>query len=150
MENTIDLQTKIALIKKQNCFSSLSDIEMTELSELFIEKHFKPGGIIVTQGDSVDSVYLIVSGTAEVRYVTVKPNGELEEKSVAKLGPEHAIGLNETGFYSLSGMRTATVIALTDMVLLRLSVPAFHGFALSHARVSAIMRKFYASNSATS
>jgi hypothetical protein len=61
--------------------------------------------------------------------------------SVAILSAGDAIGLNETGFYSISGKRTATVIALTEMNLYRLSVAAFHGFSLSHTHVSEVMRK---------
>ncbi|OGT38027.1 MAG: hypothetical protein A3F11_03400 [Gammaproteobacteria bacterium RIFCSPHIGHO2_12_FULL_37_14] len=140
MENSVDSAYKTSLIKKQACFSQLTDQEIEELASLFIEKHIPTGETIVTQGDSVDSVYLIVSGSADVRLLSIKDNA-IHSESVATLGPERAIGLNETGFYSLSGLRTATVIALSDMTLLRLSVAAFHGFALSHSHVNAVMRK---------
>jgi CRP-like cAMP-binding protein len=103
------------------------------------KKHFAPEETIVTEGDPVDSVYLIISGTADVRHVTIKDHA-LHIQSLATLGPGAAIGLNETGFYSLSGIRTATVVALTDMLTFRLSVPAFHGFALAHHNVSKVMR----------
>jgi len=49
--------------------------------------------------------------------------------------------LNETGFYSLTGKRTATVVALTDLETLYLSVAAFHGFALAHSHVNEIMHE---------
>jgi len=137
---TLSLQTKKELIKKQPLFSLLTDEELDVLVTLFVEKKIKPGDTIVTEGDPVDNVFLIVNGTADVRHAFVE-NNEIKITSLASLGPGAAIGLNETGFYSLSGRRTATVVADTDMMLLELSVPAFHGFALSYPHVSSIMHK---------
>ena len=133
-------EQKKHLIKKQACFAKLNDEELDALAVLFTEKHVDPGQTIVTQGDSVDSVYIIVSGTAEVQLVSMK-DGQIVTKPVATLGPEQAIGLNETGFYSLSGKRTATVVSVTQMQLLRLSVAAFHGFALAYSRINELMRQ---------
>jgi CRP-like cAMP-binding protein len=140
MDDSIDLQAKKAYIKKQPCFTPLTDQELDILATLFVEKPMRSGETVVTKGESVDSVYLIVSGTVEVRDVIVE-NGKIVTPKLAVLGPNEAIGLNEAGFYSLSGIRTATVVALTDVVLLRLSVTAFHGFALAYSHVNEIMRK---------
>jgi CRP-like cAMP-binding protein len=110
------------------------------LSELLVEEHVSNGQIIVTQGDTVDSVYFIVDGNADVRNVTIQNNTPVFE-SLATLGPGQSIGLSETGFYSLSGIRTATVVAETEMLLFRLSVAAFNGFALAYPHVGEVMRK---------
>jgi CRP-like cAMP-binding protein len=144
VEGMVDPKLKRDLISKQPLFSLLNDDEITVLMTLFKEKKFKKGETIVTEGDPVDNVFLIISGTADVRHVSVV-NSKLKIDSIAQLEAGSAIGLNETGFYSLSGRRTATVVALTDMILLELSVPAFHGFALSNSRVSSIMRNNTAS-----
>ena len=140
MDNSVGFDEKISLIRNQACFSGFNENETAMLSELFTEETYAPGDVIVKQGASVDKVYLIASGTAEVRVV----NHQVSEdyKVVATLGPKQAIGLSETGFYSLSGIRTATVVAQTEMVLLCLSVARFHGFALSNAHVAEVMRKF--------
>jgi len=143
MDDLVDLTTKKSLIKNQACFAQLTDEEATELAGILAEKRFSAGDTIVTEGDPVDSVYFIVSGTADVRHVTIKDN-QPQVESVAKLSEEDAIGLNETGFYSLSGRRTATVVAATDMLLLHLRIPAFHGFALAHSHVSELMRRYTA------
>jgi CRP-like cAMP-binding protein len=140
MDEGIDINLRKQLVKKQPVFSQLTDPETEELASLFSEKQIASDATIVKEGDPVDSIYLIVSGTADVRHVSIKNNAP-EIKSVAILSAGDAIGLNETGFYSISGRRTATVVAMTDMVLLRLSVAAFHGFALSHSHVSEIMHK---------
>lgn len=139
MDVAIDFNLKKSFIKKQNCFLKLTDAETNELTNLLFEKHVKAGTIIVTEGDLVDKVFLIVSGDADVRIAEIK-NRQLSYKSVATLKPGASIGLNETGFYSLSGKRTATVVANTDMVLLELSVAKFHGFALAFPHVNEVMR----------
>lgn len=140
MDDAIDLNLKKSYIKKQNCFMQLSDKEMEELASLLVEKHFEAGDTIVTEGDLVDNVFLIVSGEADVRIATIKDH-VLGYNSVATMKPGAAIGLNETGFYSLSGKRTATVVANTKMVVLQLSVARFHGFALANPHVNEVMRK---------
>lgn len=135
-----DRGVKKDLVKKQGCFSQLTDEEIGNLSDLLIEKKVTAGETIVTEGELVDTIFLIVSGTADVQIRIVK-NNAIQVTSVATLGPGESIGLNETGFYSVSGKRTATVVALTDMVLLRLRIAEFHGFALANSHVSEVMRK---------
>jgi len=141
MSEVIDIKDKKAIIKKQTCFSQLTEEECNVFTELLKEVYFKANDTIVREGDIVDSVYLIMSGTADVRHVYLK-EGVTRFESIAKLGPEQAIGLNETGFYSVSGVRTATVVALTEMLTLRFSVAAFHGFALAYPHVSEVMRNY--------
>ena len=140
MEESVDLGVQMQLIRKQPIFSQLTDEEVLELASLFVEVKTPPGEVIVKEGDAVDSIYLIANGTVDVRHVTIV-DGSPVVTSVAILSFGDAIGLNETGFYSLSGKRTATVVALTDMLMYRLSVAAFHGFALAHSHVSDVMRK---------
>lgn len=141
MTDVADSELKKALIAKQPCFRQLTAPEMAILADLMIEKHYSAGDLIVKQGQPVDSVFLIVSGIADVTHISRKETST-ETEYLASLGPEEAIGLSETGFYSLSGIRTANVTAKTDMVLLRLSVAAFHGFALAYSHVNEVMRKF--------
>lgn len=140
MDDSIDHNLKKSFLRRQTCFLQLTDDEIDRLAMLLNEKHFPAGETIVTEGDPVDSVYLIVKGTADVRLSSVV-NQSIETRSIATLNPGDAIGLNETGFYSLSGKRTATVVALTDMVTLYLNVAEFHGFALEYSHVNEVMRK---------
>jgi CRP-like cAMP-binding protein len=137
---TIDFDHKKGFLRKQTCFTPLNDREISELASMLVEKHIEAGTTIVSEGDLVDSVYLIISGNADVRTQSVI-DGKLVSKSVASMKAGDAIGLNETGFYSLSGRRTATVVSNSDMIILQLSVAAFHGFSLAHSRVNHIMRK---------
>lgn len=140
MDDLIDLDIKKALVRKQPIFAQLTDEELEELAGLWVEKRVSAGETIVTEGDTVDKVFLIISGKADVKQLKIIDKMTVAE-SVATLSGGDAIGLNETGFFSLSGKRTATVIALTDMELLSLNIAEFHGFTLAHSHVSEVMRK---------
>lgn len=140
MVNLIDLNLKKELIQSQSCFSKLAPEEAEILASLLLEKRFKAGETIVKEGDPVDSFFIIVNGDADVR-VNVRFADGIQVKSVAMLSEGQAIGLNESGFYSLTGARTATVVALSDMVLLHLGMAKFHGFALAYPHVSEVMRE---------
>ena len=140
MNDLVDNEIRRHLVKQQPCFAKLTDEEIEMLSQLLVETQVGKDMVLVTQGDRVDSVYFIVAGTADVRYVSIQ-DGKQVFKSLAKLKDGQTIGLSDTGFYSLSGIRTATVVAETDMKLFRLSVPAFNGFALANPHVNEVMRK---------
>ena len=140
MDTNNDLELKKSLIKEQPLFSQLTPDECEKLADLFAPIQYKPGDIIVTEGDPVDSIYLIAEGRVEIRQSFIK-DGKVETKSITTIGAPEAIGLNETGFYSLSGRRTATVIAVTHVSTFKLSIASFHGFALANSHVSEVMRK---------
>lgn len=143
MAGLVNIERKEQLLRQQPCFAQLTNREVEELAKLLVEKHFYRGETIVQEGDKVDYVYLIESGEADVRHVSIIDH-QAAITSIAKLHTEDAIGLNEVGFYALQGVRTATVVALADMVVLALSVAAFHGFALLHPHVNRVMRTYAA------
>ena len=132
-----------SIIQAQRCFAELSPEECAQLAGLLQEVHVVPGDVIVQEGDRVDSVYFIISGNADVRHVSLQ-EGMPRVKSIATLREGGTIGLNDVGFYSLTGRRTATVVANTTMLLLRLSLPVFNGFALANRHVSQVMREYTA------
>lgn len=135
----IDLEARKKLLKKQAFFAKLTEEELDVLATLLVEVEAQPQDVIVKHGDRVDSVYIIVKGSADVQQTFYKDQVP-HTTSLATLHEGAAIGLNETGFFSLSGKRTASVVALTDMTLLRLSVAAFHGFALSYPHVNEVLK----------
>lgn len=132
-------ESKKKLIQQQKLFNKLTPAEMDQLADLFTTVHLNAGDTIVKEGGPVDSVFLILEGTADVRHIRFNDARVAEIQSVATLQPGQSIGLSETGFYSLSGVRTATVVANTKMVLYRLSVAAFNGFALANTHVHEVM-----------
>ena len=136
-ETTIELKKE--LVRKQPVFANFSAEEVDVLVTLLVEKKFAAGDVIVKQGDRVDSVYLIVSGNADV-IVTNRENNQNVDTKVATLSGGKSIGLSDQGFYSLTGLRTATVIATSEMTLLKLSVVVFRGFALAYPHASEVLR----------
>lgn len=108
-----------ALIQAFPCFSHLSELQSQELAGIMREVRYAPQEVVVTQGDLVDSVYFIVRGAAEVTYFS---------EPVAMLRAKESIGLNDTGFFSTTGKRTATVIASSELLLLDLPLKTFHAF----------------------
>ena len=72
MTDPIESTAKAQLVKDQACFSSLSEGEREELTGLFEDKWFKAGETLVREGDFVDSVFLIVKGTVDVRHITME------------------------------------------------------------------------------
>lgn len=119
------------MIAKHPCFSQLNDNELSDFVSLFVEKKMPAGSVIVQQHDLVDSIYFIASGAAEV---------QVSGAPIATLSETEVIGLNDTGFYSTTGERTATVIALTDMILLRLDIAALYEFFKTHEHANQLMR----------
>jgi CRP-like cAMP-binding protein len=140
MTDMINLEFKKELVSKQSCFANLNTSELDVLASLVVEADFKNGETIVEQGARVDSVFIIISGTADVLKTTVENHHAVTEK-VATLKDGDAIGLSQRGFYSLTGMRTATVVATSDMYTLKLSVAVFRGFALAHPHATETMRQ---------
>jgi len=135
--NVIDLNKRCEIILKQPIFSKLSPQEAQQLSELLIEVQFSAGDTIVQEADPINCIYFIVNGNADV-----KKMANLDGKLIATLEPGNNIGLSDTGFYSVTGRRTATVIAKTDILLLKLKLSLFHGFALVNRHVSEILRQY--------
>jgi len=112
-----------AVITAHPLFSGFTSNKIEALSRLFTLKKYQPGEMIVTQGDIIDSFYFILSGNAEV-IVASQP--------VATLSEGESIGLSETGFFSTTGTRTATIIALTELTAISLDLQTFRDFLLEH------------------
>lgn len=122
---------RVTLIRQFPCFMSLSDEQANELANMFVQIQYAPAEKIVVENELVDSVFIIVSGDAEVtRQITHKK--KVQQSPVAVLGAGEGIGLNDTGFYSTTGKRTATVTALTNMTLLRLDIKDLYAFLKKH------------------
>lgn len=140
MAEPMDILKKVAIIKSHASFAVLSDEEAEQLASLLTEKEYRDGEVIVKQGDPVDSIFFIVNGVADVRYNYIEDN-QRKFKPLAKLTENQTIGLSETGLYSLSGVRTATVVAEGNVFLLRLSTAALNGFALANPHVGRLLHK---------
>lgn len=140
MNDTVSLERKKALLKEQKVFSDFDNPEIEVLSTLLREVHFAPGEMIVDQGKRVDSVFIIVEGTADVMIEKII-DGNVTSEKVATLDDGQPIGLSDIGFFSITGLRTATVVATSDVIALKLNVAMFRGFALAYPHASEVMRQ---------
>lgn len=127
----MSLAKRLAFIKAFPCFSSLSASQIQELANLFTEVRYEPRTEIVKEGELIDSIYIIVEGQAEVTHTTKRGRHTIEVP-IAALLPGEGIGLNDTGFYSTTGKRTATVSSITSMLLLALDLKDLYAFLHKH------------------
>jgi putative peptide zinc metalloprotease protein len=126
------VEERCKLIAKALSFYPFSPSEVAELAKVAEDCYFKTGDVIVKQGEVVDCVYIIVEGRAEV---TKSSESDKQEKPfpVCVLDKNESIGLAKTGFFfSTTGLRVATVTALTDLHALRLGVDNLHSFIKKH------------------
>jgi len=126
-QSTVETSERQKLITEFPCFSSLTEDQSEQLAQLMHEMHVVAQEAIVKESDLVDSIYIIVSGEAEVTREARRGKKTIIAPISILLAGE-GIGLNDTGFYSTTGKRTATVTAVTDMVLLRLDIKDLYAF----------------------
>ncbi len=96
-------------------FRDLSPDEQAAMQAELEKLPLARGEVLVRQGEPADALYIVVSGRFEVRV-------EGRAAAVAEIGPGMPIG--EIAFLA-GGMRTATVRAVRDSLVLRLGRPEF-------------------------
>lgn len=127
IEKTLSHADKKQLISDYALFCLMNTNDTHELAMLSEEIHIAEDTVIVKEGEIVDTIYLIKSGTAQVTK-TVQKLEKNEVMHIAILREGDSIGLNETGFFSHTGIRNATVTALSPMVLLAIDIKIFNDF----------------------
>lgn len=126
----VNTSEKKKLLLQHPFFSQLSTAEIDEFANLSYEKTFNPGDIIVSEGQIVDAFYLIAKGKIEVAH---------KETPDIILRKGEAIGLNRFDFFSDTGLRTATLTALSEAVLIGWDLETFYVFLQKHPEVNAAM-----------
>lgn len=126
-EMSVTIPERQQLISVFPCFTSLNLEQIKSLAKLMHECKIQPNDLIVKEDDLIDSIYIIYSGRAEVTRA-MQDKKKMVQVPVAMLTEGEAIGLNDTGFYSSTGKRTATVTALTEMVVLKIDIKDLYAF----------------------
>jgi len=109
----------LAILKACDIFSSLDDAQLTKLLKKFKIVHLKKSKILFHQGSFSNSLYLVVQGKLVV-FLKQKNN---EKKILNMINPGETVG--EVGALS-NEPRTATVKALENSILLKLSSDEFN------------------------
>jgi len=100
-------------------FDDLTPDERARLAAELDTLSFKRGEILVRQGETADALYIVVTG----RFVVTL---EGSRQPIAELGPGQPVG--EIAFLA-GGVRTATVTALRDSLVLRLGRQDFEALS---------------------
>ncbi len=142
--SAVPIEKRQDLITALPCFAMLSKDESRELANLMTVTEYLPKEVIVTEEAIVDSVFIIVSGQAEVTKQASQKNKitrrvKISQVPVALLEAGEAIGLNDTGFFSETGKRTATVTAVSETRVLSLAIKELHEFLQAHPNLQPAM-----------
>lgn len=127
------------LISQHPLFNTLTEQEVEELVKLMFEKQYQSNDIIVTQGEIVDAIYLILEGQVEVS-IKQPDSGLLVLVSMMKEGD--AIGIDATNFFSKTGERQATLTAITDVWLIGWKIADYHNFLKNHPFYKSALTEF--------
>lgn len=103
----------IALLKRISFFNDLSSTELMEINKVTERAVYRQGEVVVKEGTACDAFYIIKEGTVKVvkdgRDIVTIENGE---------------PIGELSFID-KGLRSATVIALENTVLIKISSDKF-------------------------
>lgn len=103
------------------------------LAERGQPREFAPGAVLMRQGESSDTMHVIVSGRVRVERQGEGPQKPLQ---LAELGPDEVVG--EVGILD-GGARTATVTALTETRTLELHRTVLSVVLIQYPQVAAIL-----------
>lgn len=129
---------KEKLLKAIPILQDLDEEELRKLLEIARQVRFPRGNVILKEGEIGDTMYIIEEGMVEVSKTLVMKMGRQDyqdrDKILTKLSADdHAI-FGEVALFE-QGKRTATVMALTDCVLLEISRPNFLKLAEENPRI---------------
>lgn len=124
----LELSQRLAAISKIDLFASLSADELRALAGRLAPAPFARGDILTRQGDPSNSLYIIVSGRADV---FVESDGH--RARVTELGPGSVVG--EMGLMT-GEPRSATVVAISPVETFRLDKASFRDLLVSRRDVA--------------
>jgi hypothetical protein len=118
METRRQLLDMAHRLRQIDVFAGLTDAEASVLGSFIEPQEVAAGETVIRQGEIGDALYLVEGGEAEVRIRSLTG----QPLAIATLGPGDHFG--EIALVT-GGRRTADVVAVTPMTVLRLSKDAF-------------------------
>lgn len=123
-----------SFLKQVLLFSKYTPEELLELASLFESVHYKEHDVIVQQGADLDTLFVIASGYVEVsRQETI--GKKIQTEILATLSEGDPIGFDSLGFFSKTGVRTATLTALSEVKAFKLDLNDFSRFLEKHPQL---------------
>lgn len=121
--------TRAEILKKSLIFSSLKEDELDELSQLAIERNYKPDDFIFWEEDPPDYFYIIIEGRIKV----LKYSSSGKEFIIAFFGPGEMFG--EVAVFE-NKPYPASSQAMVDTKILRIKKEDFLTFLSSRPRIA--------------
>jgi CRP/FNR family transcriptional regulator, cyclic AMP receptor protein len=122
---------RVETLQRLPLFEGLEDVALAKIAAVAEERAFTAGDVLVREGSLGLAVFFIVDGHCEVRH-------EAAGKVLATLGPGEVFG--EMALLD-PGPRTASVVALDDVVVYTLSNWHFKPIVEEHPSVALHMLK---------
>lgn len=114
------LPRSIQFLKATSFFSGLSQESLEKLAKQFETEHIQGGSVLIQEGDKGDCLYLVISGHLKTIKKTTAGTITLGTIGQGELIGELALLTSEP--------RAATVVAIRDCLLLKLSKTVFDNF----------------------
>lgn len=134
--SSVSRAKRVALLTRLPVFAALSVVTRDELAALLSEERVDAGSQVVSEGTQGDRLFVIVEGRAEVSI-----GGPQAPLPVATLEPGDSFG--ELALINPSGLRQATVTALTPLLTLTLGREVFQRLLVEHPEVKAASEAAY-------
>jgi CRP/FNR family cyclic AMP-dependent transcriptional regulator len=116
----------------------LDEEELRRLLEIARRVQFPRGTVILKEGETGETMYIIEKGSVEISKTLVMKRGREDfqdrDKILTRLSAEDYAIFGEVALFEQS-KRTATVAALTDCLLLEISKSSFLRFAEENPRI---------------
>lgn len=143
---SVDKQEKLKLLQSIPLFQLMDSDHLHLLASSCDTMNISRGERLFSQGDAGDAMYIIVDGSAAI-YIS----GATSENKVGEYGVNEVIG--ELALLS-NNPRSASVVAVTDLAILRLKRDVFLDMVRSHAEISyqilqVVINRFVDSNRTT-
>ena len=128
---------RVALLGHLDFFTGAPGHVLAAVAREAVEVAFPAGQVVMSRGDDGDSLFIVVKGHVRI---------DIGEQHVGDLGPESVIG--ELALL-VAEPRSATVTAIDECLLLRLSKTVFDELLLDYPEVAggvitALVRRFRA------
>jgi CRP/FNR family transcriptional regulator, cyclic AMP receptor protein len=119
---------KVDIIRRVPLFSTLSDVEFSQLEHIFVLRSYRKGQVIFLEEETGNYMYLVLSGKVKV-------------SKAGSAGKETILAIHRTGDFfgemSLLDGKTspATVSAMEDAKIISLSGTDFHKYLMHNEKV---------------
>ncbi len=128
-------------------FHHLSGVERQKIMDFLSPLSVKQGSMIVAEGDAGDCMFLIKSGRVGV-YTSLMMEKETESPAEADQRQLHLASLHEGDFFGEQALitnerRNATVLAITDVQLLRFSKPDLEVIVKNYPRIAEVLKQYH-------